>query len=81
MGLKKLLVVGSLLAGCASGPTMILLVHPTTGERARCEFYSNPHPLAVMEDQRRTENCAQQYEALGFVRATVLSPEQKAKVR
>jgi hypothetical protein len=60
---------------------MIILVHPSTAERVRCEFYSNPHPLAVMEDQRRTENCAQQYEALGFVRATDMTPEQKIKLQ
>jgi hypothetical protein len=79
----KLLVMASLfLAGCAStAPTMIILVHPTTAERISCQFGSgNPHPLIVLNDQRRTENCAQQYEALGFVRATDLSPAQKAKL-
>lgn len=77
--MTKLLIVASLLlAGCATGPTTIILVHPTSAERVRCEFYSNPHPMAVLEDQRRTENCAQQYEGLGFVRATNLTADQKA---
>jgi hypothetical protein len=76
--MNKLLIVGSLfLAGCATGPTTIILVHPTTAERVRCEFYSNPHPMAVLEDQRRTENCARQYEGLGFIRAENLTPQQK----
>ena len=81
--MKKLLLVGILfLAGCAAtAPTMIILVHPTTAERITCQYGGgNPHPLIVMNDQRRTEGCAQQYEALGYVRATDLSPAQKAKL-
>jgi len=78
--MKKLLMLASLfLAGCG-GASHVLLVHPRTGERVSCQFGGNPHPVAVLYDQNRTENCAQQYEALGFIRATDLSPEQKAKL-
>ena len=62
------------LSGC--GPSMFLLVHPNTGERITCHGH-NTHPVI---DAIQAGQCADQYEALGFVRAENLTAAQRATV-
>jgi hypothetical protein len=64
-----LLLLG-LLIGCGS----VMMVHPKTGERVTCSA-SARHPFL---DSMETSACANQYEGLGFVRASDLTPEQRA---
>jgi hypothetical protein len=68
-----LLLLG-LLIGC--GGSHLLLVHPKTGERVTCRG-SAGHPVL---DAMQASGCADQYEALGFIRAEKLTPEQKEMI-
>ena len=71
---KLLLIAGSLfLAGCT---THVLLVHSKTGERITCRGNAG-HPAL---DSMQASDCANQYEALGFIRAENLTPAQKERI-
>ena len=59
------------LAGCT-----VVMVHPKTGERVVCKS-GRGHPLILYI---QASDCANQYEALGFVRAGNLTPQQAAMV-
>jgi hypothetical protein len=71
--MKTLFCAFLLLTGCGG---TVLLVHPKTGERITCRSASG-HPVY---DSIQTSGCAGQYEALGFVRAENLTPEQKEMI-
>ena len=63
--------VALFLAGCT-----VVLVHPKTGERVACRSGSG-HPLILYV---QASDCAGQYEALGFIRAADLTPQQRVQV-
>jgi hypothetical protein len=67
-----ILLIGILsISGCIpSGPSMTLLVNPKTGERITCRAYA-------VVDQFQRENCVKEYEAVGFIQAQNLTPEQR----
>lgn len=62
-----------LLVGCGG---TVLLVHPQTGERITCRG-GGFHPAL---DPIQASGCAGQYEALGFIRAENLTPQQKDQI-
>jgi len=67
------------LSGCAPN---ILLVHPTSGKLMKCGP-SGSYALSLagqIVKNMETERCAEQYEALGYVRADKLTPEQRAMI-
>jgi hypothetical protein len=71
--MKPLLIfLPLLLAGC-DGAT-VLLVHPKTGEQITCRGY---FPVV---DSIQASTCATRYEALGFIRAENLTPQQKEQI-
>lgn len=57
-------IVVACLGGC-SGPSLIVLHNPATGQMAQCQddagYYGTPH---------RVEQCAKAYEKAGWVRLT-----------
>jgi len=61
---------------CVAGCGPVMLVHPKTGERVTCGA-SSRHPFL---DPIETSACARQHEALGFIRAENLTPEQRAAI-
>jgi len=63
-----------LLTGCGSG--MVILVNPKTNERITCQGRA-AHPVL---NRIQASDCAGQYEALGFIRAENLTPEQKEQI-
>lgn len=70
-----------LVASCA--PSIVMLVHPKTGERVTCSMKQTggdprTYVLATMTANSEVQNCAQQYESLGFIRADNLTAEQRA---
>jgi hypothetical protein len=70
--MKPLLIfLPLLLAGCG-GP--VLLVHPTTGEQITCRGY---YPVVA---SLQASTCASLHEALGFIRAENLTPQQKEQI-
>jgi hypothetical protein len=76
----KLLLFAGLLAGCLSDPTLYttMLIHPATGERVSCNAFVNQWGWAERQEPRI--NCVKQYEALGFIQADQLTPEQRATI-
>lgn len=59
------------LAGC--GPGMILMVNPQSGERVECRgdggaFVTRSYAAAHLVAARGAEDCAKQYEQIGFQR-------------
>ena len=72
--MKPLLIfLPLLLDGCGDGAT-VLLVRPTTGEQITCRGY-----VPVL-DSIQASSCATRYEALGFIRAENLTPQQKEEI-
>lgn len=63
----------ALLVGCSG---TVLLIHPQTGERITCRGRANHPVLGYMQ----ASDCADQYEALGFIRAENLTAQQKEPV-
>jgi hypothetical protein len=79
MKLAPLIIpIGFGIVGCAA-PT-VLLVHQTTGQLHECRSTGRYAPTLVGQivTNQEIESCAKQYEALGYVRATNLSTQQKA---
>ena len=83
--MKKLIsiIVLPVIIGCV-GPRVILLVHPRSGELVKCtpyvgQGYVGEQPSTLRADAL-VRDCAQQYEALGYIRAENLTPEQKATI-
>ncbi len=71
--MKRLyLLLAFLVAGC--GP--VLLVNPKTGERVTCRHVDPPPGLGWFS----TSQCPRDYEGLGYVRASDLTPEQRANL-
>lgn len=72
----NLLLICLLVFLTACGSSTVLLVHPKTGERITCRGRGY-HPVI---DPLEASNCAGQYEALGFIRAENLTPQQKEQI-
>ena len=76
-----LILIGA-AAGCG-GASSIMLVNLKSGERVMCSsnaVYGGSPALAAIMRSRETEDCAKQYEAIGFTRASQLTPEQRANL-
>ena len=71
--MKPLLIFLLVTVGCGG---TVLLVHPKTGERITCRGRGY-HPAL---DSIQASDCAGQYEALGFIRAENLTPQQKDQI-
>lgn len=69
-----------LLFGCAT-PT-ILLLHPETGRVLECKPSGRYAPTLIGQivTNKEIESCVKQFEALGFIRADKMTPEQRARV-
>lgn len=69
-----------LLFGCAT-PT-ILLLHPETGRVLECRPSGRYAPTLIGQivTNKEIESCVKQFEALGFIRADKMTPEQRARV-
>ena len=72
----KILFLALLLSGCGVPRGIVVLVHPKTGERITCSGTMG-HPVYNAIQAR---DCAGQFEALGFIRAENLTPEQKEMI-
>lgn len=77
---RTLLLVSFALfvSSCAGGPQFTLLIHPKTGERVRCMAILDSYGTVLSQEARKY--CVAEYQALGFVQAQDLSPEQRATV-
>lgn len=62
----KLLIIISLLAVSACGPTLIMLKNPTTKEIVRCTGGSTM--TSIVRQVNETKICAQAYEKNGYER-------------
>lgn len=71
--MKRLIALALLLIGCGGH---VILVHPKTGERITCRGTTGHPVLNAMQ----ASDCAGQYEALGFIRAENLTPEQREMI-
>lgn len=71
--MKRLIALALLFTGCGGH---VILVHPKTGERISCRGATGHPVLNAMQ----ASDCAGQYEALGFIRAENLTPQQKEQI-
>lgn len=74
-----LLIVPLLVSACSLNPhPMILLVNPTTGQTMKCQADAPRFFWAWgVGGEVAVENCAKQYEGLGFVKSEDLKPDQR----
>jgi len=68
-----------ILSGCSTHST--LLVNPKTGERVTCRAPTDQSGMVAIDPFGKRENCVQQYEAVGFVQADNLTPEQRDNLK
>lgn len=74
----KLILIASILvfaSGCVSSPIR-MLVHPDSGMIIECTATGN-----VQRAETYVKNCADQYEALGYIPAERLTEDQKKKIK
>lgn len=76
MTMKATLLTVLLLAGCAS--SNILLIHPVTGDIAKCSGYG--FGLETFIINRVVEACVKNYSAIGFIESDKLTDEQKRSI-
>ena len=60
-----LVLLPLLLIGCTSGPTLVVMSNPKTGEMAQCQ-----DDARLFGAPARVQTCAEAYESQGWVRAT-----------
>lgn len=81
------LTAGAFFA-CSAGPSAVLMVHPVTGERVMCEplprnrtFFGGGSIFTIdLSKPREVEDCVEQHQAIGFVKAEDPAPEQRGKL-
>lgn len=79
--MRSLVILAALmLAGCApmAAPN-IILVQPRSGDFIQCSSTGVGFGAESMANSY-VENCVKQWEAIGFVQAEKLTPEEKSKI-
>ena len=73
------LIVSLTLSGCASSP-IVVLVNPETQTAIECTG-SGRGAAGAPAAEKYVEDCARQYEALGYIRADKLPASQRGKIK
>jgi len=78
--MRSLVILAALmLAGCAMATPNIILVQPRSGDFVQCSSTGVGFTGAPLANSY-VEGCVKQYEAIGFVQAEKLTPEEKSKI-